>query len=74
MKCPICGKEFSDKVYRIHIKSCKKNEKEVLNEFTEETLKEKTVAELKEICKSKGITGYSRLKEDELISIILGGE
>ena len=34
-------------------------------------LKDKTVVELKSIAKKKGLTGYSSLKEDDLIKAIL---
>ncbi|MGF1905275.1 Rho termination factor N-terminal domain-containing protein [Aliivibrio salmonicida] len=37
----------------------------------EEQLRENTVAELKAKCKLLGITGYSSLKEDDLINLIL---
>jgi len=35
-------------------------------------LKALTIKELKSMCKQKGLKGYSKLKEDELISLILG--
>lgn len=33
-----------------------------------------TVKELKKICKEKGLTGYSKLKEEELIALINSSE
>jgi primosomal protein N' len=39
--------------------------------YTAESLKEKNVQELKDICKDLGIRGYSKLTEDELIEKIL---
>ena len=63
MKCPFCGKEYSKKVCMIHMRSCKKIEKE---------LKDYTVKELKEMCKEKGIKGYSKLNEKNLIALIEG--
>ncbi|MFP4078051.1 MAG: Rho termination factor N-terminal domain-containing protein [Candidatus Izemoplasmataceae bacterium] len=35
-----------------------------------DALEEKTVDELKELCKEQGITGYSKLKKDELIDVL----
>ncbi len=35
-------------------------------------LKDLTVKELKRLCKDRGLTGYSRLKEAELIALIQG--
>jgi endogenous inhibitor of DNA gyrase (YacG/DUF329 family) len=62
MKCSICGREISSKIYPLHIKRCK----EVKN------LKDYTVKELKEMCKEKGIKGYSKLNEKDLIALIEG--
>ena len=39
--------------------------------LTAELLKDKTVTELKAMCKELGITGYSRLNEAELVAVIL---
>jgi len=36
----------------------------------EPTKKEYTVKELKQMCKDKGIVGYSKMKEDELIKAL----
>lgn len=41
------------------------------DEVTEDTLKEISVDDLKRWCKENKIKGYSKLKEDELISLIL---
>lgn len=39
-----------------------------------EVLKEKTVKDLKAICKDMGLSNYSKLKEDELIELILSNK
>ena len=39
-----------------------------------EQLKALTVKELKALCKEKGLSGYSKLKEEELISLLLEEE
>lgn len=70
MRCKICGKDFSDTVFPFHFKHCKNINKE--NKETD--LKGLTVKELKELCKEKGKTGYSRLKEQELIELLEEGE
>jgi large subunit ribosomal protein L20 len=41
------------------------------NSFTREALEEKTVDELKELCKEQDISGYSKLKKDEIIDELL---
>lgn len=38
------------------------------------SLVEYTVSELKAICKERGLTGYSKKNEAELIQMLLGGE
>ena len=68
MICRICGKDISDAVYPLHMKRCKKVE-EVKEDMTKYTVKE-----LKKMCKERGITGYSRKKEAELIEMLQGGE
>jgi hypothetical protein len=40
-------------------------------EYDEETLSKYKVKELKDLCKSKGIVGYSKKKKDELIEMLL---
>lgn len=73
-KCKICGKEFSSSVYKLHYAWCKENNKKVeeVEKVEKVELSDYTVKELKEICKEKGITGYSRMKEAELIEVIEG--
>ncbi len=44
--------------------------KEAATSSDKDALEEKTVDELKELCKEKGITGYSKLKKDELIDVL----
>ena len=44
---------------------------EVQEEYTEELLKKKKCPELRKICKSKKIRGYSKKKKDVLIELIL---
>ena len=46
-------------------------EEQVQEEYTEELLKKKKCPELKKICKSKKIRGYSRKKKQELINLIV---
>ena len=66
MKCEKCGLNFSNSVYNIHVKRCgvkEVKEKEFINY---------TVSELKEMCKQKGLKGYSKLNESELIALLEG--
>ncbi len=42
----------------------------VIEEFSEETLKLKTVSELKTLAKEKGIVGLSKMKKAELVRIL----
>lgn len=44
--------------------------KETPSSLDKDALEEKTVDELKELCKEQGITGYSKLKKDELIDVL----
>ena len=67
MICKICGKEISDAVFPLHMKRCKKEE-------PKKELKEYTVKELKAMCKERGLKGYSRKSEAELIEMLQGGE
>lgn len=64
MKCPVCGREISDSVYPLHMKRCKKDVKKELIDYT--------VSELKSMCKEKGLKGYSKLNEKELIELLEG--
>lgn len=40
----------------------------------EKPIEEMTVDELKELAKEKGIEGYSKLKKEELIDLLVEGE
>lgn len=51
-------------------KVVKKEEKTTKKEEKAEDLSKKTLAELKELAKAKGLKGYSTLKKDELIKLI----
>lgn len=44
--------------------------KEASASLDKDALQEKTVEELKELCKEQGITGYSKLKKAELIDVL----
>lgn len=44
--------------------------KEVVKEVVSDDLEDKTVAELRELAKDKGLTGYSKLKKAELIEAL----
>lgn len=46
----------------------------VIGEFSEETLKLKTVSELKTLAKEKGIVGLSKMKKAELVRILAQSE
>lgn len=62
MKCEKCGIEFSDKVYRLHAKSCDNMVEEI-----EELKKEYTVEQLREIAKNKKIKQWWLKSEETLI-------
>ena len=47
-------------------------EKKVPEGKTEKSLDEMTVAELHEVAKAKGITGYSSLNKEELLAALKG--
>lgn len=46
-----------------------KKEEEVIS-AAQSAAEKPTVKELKEMCKEKGITGYSKMKEKELIEVL----
>lgn len=74
IKCNICGREYSPKVYELHIKRCKavivknkENEnKDIVN------LEDMTVKELRELAKEKNIDAYYNMKKEELIEALKG--
>ena len=70
-ECPICKKQFSKSVLKIHLEHCK-SKKEKKSEIKK--LSDYTVKELKAMCKEKGLSGYSNLKEKELIELLEGVE
>jgi len=75
MICPYCKKEFSDKVCMIHMEYCKQKVSAVIEVDIVESIKEKyTVKELKEMCKEKGLKGYSRMNEADLVKLIQGSD
>lgn len=45
-------------------------EEQTQEEEKEQNLEQKTVTELREIAQSKGITGYTRMKKEELINAL----
>lgn len=52
----------------------KKTIKKAENQYSEEILQKKTVAELKEIIKEKGMKSTSKMRKADLIALILGEE
>ncbi|NLI90191.1 MAG: hypothetical protein GX366_07285 [Epulopiscium sp.] len=64
---------YEKRVLRLRNHVLSHGEKEELaEELHEANLFEKSVEELKEIAKEKGLEGYSRLKKDELIQLLEG--
>jgi len=51
----------------------KKTKKKAENQYTEEILQKKTVAELRDIIKEKGLKATSKMRKTDLIAHILGG-
>ena len=62
---PILTLRISEAAYRWRIKEEKKPAK-----AKKEDLSTKTLTELKELAKEKGIKGYSKLKKDELLEVL----
>ncbi len=66
MVCRKCGKDFSEKVYEIHIKICKGiNGLEEIKEL-KKTISEMDRKELYVLAKAKGISNYSKMKTEDL--------
>ncbi len=69
MKCPKCGVEYSDKVCRIHIKTCNP---EPVKENPQDTKKESTKKRdmLKEELDRKNIPYHANAKNEYLMKLI----
>ena len=63
-------KETKKATKKEEVKEDKKETKKVAKKEETEDLSKKTVAELKEMAKAKGIEGYSKLKKSELIEVL----
>ncbi len=61
---------LKEAIYCIQVFNDKKNKKNKKKSFRKKKVKNKTVAELKKEAKEKGIKGYSKMKKNELISIL----
>ncbi len=59
------------KVEESKVEESKVEEPKTDNVETEEVLKAKTLVELKEIAKERGLKGYSTLRKDELINLLI---
>ena len=55
------------------IRAMRKTNNKKANHYTEDELQKKTVAELKEIIKEKGLKAASKMRKADLIALILGG-
>lgn len=68
MKCPYCDKEFtSEKIYYSHLRECKKNINVGMHKGGK---KGATRKELFELAREKGIKGYNKIKNEELIELL----
>ena len=67
---PSTKKETKKEEAKKEVKEAKKEKKETKKEEKKEDLSNLTLTELKEIAKSRGIKGYSKLKKDELLEVL----
>ena len=69
--CDDCEGVIDEDDGETYCNNCHMAEEEYTEEYTEELLKKKKCPELRKICKSKKIRGYSRKKKQELINLIV---
>ena len=71
MVCRKCGKDFSEKVYKIHIKICKGiDQLKEINKL-KKTISEMDRKELYVLAKAKGISNYSKMKTEDLKKVLV---
>jgi hypothetical protein len=70
LKCGITKGKGLDLLKTVFYLTPQSQQAAVIEEFSEETLKLKTVSELKSLAKEKGIVGLSKMKKAELVKIL----
>jgi hypothetical protein len=70
LKCGITKGKGLDLLKTVFYLTPESQQDAVIEEFSEETLKLKTVSELKTLAKEKGIVGLSKMKKAELVKIL----
>ncbi len=71
MVCRKCGKDFSEKVYEIHIQICKGiDQLKEINKL-KKTISEMDRKELYVLAKAKGISNYSKMKTEDLKKVLV---
>jgi len=70
LKCGITKGKGLDLLKTVFYLTPESQQDAVIEEFSEETLKLKTVSELKTLAKEKGIVGLSKMKKAELVRIL----